>query len=243
MHVSRHQLYRRLILAIILLGVAFAGTRLAAQDWYYDLPIADIRFEGLQSIKLSDVQFIIDDYKGKKFTDDVWLDILAKLYDLDYFETIEPTAIAANTKRDSIVIVIKVTEKPSIDAVVFTGNVKLRSNELLDVLASKANAIFKESKLQADILAIQKFYLDKGYPGVSVTYSIAKKNNKVTISFEIVETAQMILEKLIFSGNSVLSSSAIKSQLALKEKNLFQTGVFNEQKLQQDKLEIGRAHV
>ncbi|HON87890.1 MAG TPA: outer membrane protein assembly factor BamA [Spirochaetales bacterium] len=238
MHVSQQMFKRKIIVLLVIMYVCIFGSAVIAQEWYYNLPIADIRFEGLQVIKLKDVQFIIDNFKGKKFTDDVWLELLSKLYDLDYFETIEPTAVAASAKKDSVVIIIKVTEKPSVDAIVFSGNEKIRSNELLDVLNSKVGAIYKESKVVNDIALIEKFYLDKGYPSVSVSYSITTKNNKVTIQFEITETAQMILEKINFTGNSVLSSSVLKGQLSLKEKNLFQSGVFNEQKLQQDKLAI-----
>lgn len=238
MHVSRQLFLRKLFILIILLYAFVCGSFAAAQDWYYDLPIADIRFEGLQVIKLSDLQFVINTFKGKKFTDDVWLDLLARLYDLDYFETIEPTVVATSAKKEAIVIVIKVKEKPSVDAILFSGNDKIRSNELLDILSSKVGSVYKESKVANDVSLIQKFYLDKGYPSVSVSYSVTSKNNKVTIVYEIKETAQMILEKINFTGNSVVSTSVLKGQLSLKEKNLFQSGIFTEQKLQQDKLAL-----
>ena len=83
---------RRLIIALLFVvsvfGLASAQT-VPAPDWYIGKNIKDIRFQGLKIVTSNDVEPIIKEFKGQPFSDEVYTTILARVYELDFFDDIQ----------------------------------------------------------------------------------------------------------------------------------------------------------
>ena len=90
------------ILAITLL-IAVGATVFGQSDteWYIGKKIKDIRFDGLVVVTSKDVESVVKEYKNKNFTDELWTALLAKVYEFDFFESIEPEAVPAEIGRAS----------------------------------------------------------------------------------------------------------------------------------------------
>ena len=109
-------------------------------EWYINKPIKSFEFVGLVTIKGSDLDAVLKPYIGQAFSiDPLLMDIQAKLYALDYFESIEPNALPGDDARTSMIIQLKVKERPAVIAVEVKGNVSLRTTEITDkILLKKA---------------------------------------------------------------------------------------------------------
>ncbi|MDR1247694.1 MAG: outer membrane protein assembly factor BamA, partial [Treponema sp.] len=53
--------------------------------WYQGKPIRDIVFEGLRSIRASEMDGIMEPFIGSAFNDEIFWEIHGRLYALEYF--------------------------------------------------------------------------------------------------------------------------------------------------------------
>ncbi len=226
---------------VFLLVLSLTGTLVFAQaaDWYIDKPIKDIRFDGLSVVDSADLSDLIKEFKGKPFNDELWSTLLARVYELDYFEEISPEAVPSDAANSSVIILFRVQEKPAVDLVSIKGNSGLRTQEILDSLTVKAQTIFNESRMRLDEIALRRLYQSKGFPDVKVSATSTEgADGGITIVFTVDEGVQNIVEKILFEGVVVVSQQSLKGELSLKEKGLFQQGQFNETKLEESRIAI-----
>jgi len=211
-----------------------------ADDWYQGKPIKDIVFSGLKNISQSEIDALMNPYKGRILNDSTFLEIQGKLYALEYFEKIEPSIHRYNSAGSEAVIRFTVVERPVIGRVNFIGNSGLRRNELLEVINIKTGDIHNQAKIRAAVEAIKTKYIEKGYPNVVVssTETSSSKNSSVTLVFHITENDKISISKIEFMGNTRFKTSVLKGQLSLKAKSLLNDGAFQEAKLIADKEKI-----
>jgi outer membrane protein insertion porin family len=234
----------KIFLASLLLLLAFVSgvaAQATEQEWYVDKPIKDFTFRGLATVKADDLKPVVKPYIGQKFSVDPLLwEIEAKLYALDYFETIVPNALPADDSKSSVIIEFEVKERPSIAAVEVTGNTSVRTNEITDKVLLKRGDLANQSRLQADIEAVRSLYLDKGYTDVTVNGSFvpADKESTVKAVFTVTEGVPTTIKEVRFSGNTFASESTLRGIMKTKPQFLFDSGVFQESKLEDDKTAI-----
>jgi outer membrane protein insertion porin family len=223
-------------MAVLGFSQEFEQSEQSADEWYQGKPIRDIVFSGLKNISQSELEALMNPYKGRIFNDGTFLEIQGKLYALEYFEQLEPSTLRYNAAGSEVIIRFTVIERPIIGRINFTGNAGLRRNELLDVITAKTGDIYNQAKIRVAIEAITNKYIEKGYPNVTVTSSeIQSSDSTVTIVFQITEREKISISKIEFQGNSRFTSNALKGQLSLKAKSLLNDGAFQEAKLLADR--------
>ena len=216
--------------------VAFSGFAQQSDDWYQGKPIRNIVFEGLVHVRSSELEAITEPFIGRPFSDDTYWDMLGRLYALEYFETITPTAIRADALGSEVIVRFSIVERPTISRINFVGNTDMRRNELLDTVTLKVNDVATQVKLRLDELAIIEKYLEKGYPDIKVSSETQPGSSASTIIvvFYIEEGEKIAIERFSFEGNSVFTSRVLQKQLSLKTKGLIADGAFQEAKLNAD---------
>ncbi|MEJ5184818.1 MAG: outer membrane protein assembly factor BamA [Rectinemataceae bacterium] len=228
-----------LLYLLVLVSLAFSQT--SDEDWYWNKPVAAFQWEGLKYASRAELDSMLREYVGKTFTESLWTDIQAKIYGLDWFDTLEPVAVPASDQRDRVIIRFKVQEKPSVGSIRITGNNALRTSELLSAIKTKSSTIFKEETLREDMVSIQKLYLEKGYPDAAVKYETAIDSadpSRINVSFIISEGAAVTVRRILFTGNASISAQALKSQVKIKEAAFLQSGAFQESKLAESRTAI-----
>ncbi|PKL09584.1 MAG: outer membrane protein assembly factor BamA [Spirochaetae bacterium HGW-Spirochaetae-7] len=227
---------KRIMAMLILVAAGTIASAQTAADWYIGKTIKDIRFEGLIVVPVKDLDPVIKEFKGKPFDDQLWMNLMARVYELDWFETIEPEAVPSDAKNTAVIIVFKVKEKPAVVGVTVVGNSGLRTQAILDALSVKAQTIFNASRLRLDEIAVRQLYQSKGFPDIMVSASsTVRKDGGIDVVFNVDEGVQNIVEKLLFEGVASVSQATLKGELTLKEKGLFQAGQFNEGKLEESR--------
>jgi outer membrane protein insertion porin family len=237
MFITRRVFFRT-VFFICFLFCSFVAAAQETDNWYINKPISSIKFDGLKNIKKSELDGVISNFINKPFTDELFSNLLDRIYALDFFDDISPRAQHDAAKPENVQIVFTVKEKPVISHIVFSGNHKLRNGELRDIISIKANDIFVSSKVLLDERAIRDKYLEKGYMDVKVTSDTSQDKDGTVVTFIIDEGYNTIITDIQFSGNKLVSSKTLAGRLKMKKQGLFNNGAFEESKLETDKQEI-----
>ncbi|MCL2213957.1 MAG: outer membrane protein assembly factor BamA [Treponema sp.] len=227
------------VIAFLMIMTAYAGySQNSAQlpeDWYMNRPIRSVDFSGLKSVAASELEAIMYPYIGRVFDEYIFWEMQGKLYALEYFDRIEPSVAPVYSPELQVIVRFNVVERPTIGRIVFNGNSGVTRRELNDVIVSKVDDIYNQSKVRLDIDAIVNKYLEKGYPNVSVTASESQaRDESITLLFTIVEHEKISISRIEFQGNSRFSNNALRGQLSLKQRSIINDGAFQEAKLLAD---------
>ncbi|MDR0623759.1 MAG: outer membrane protein assembly factor BamA [Treponema sp.] len=227
----------RLVFVVLLAAaVVFSGFSQESAEWYQEKPIRDIVFTGLKHVKLSELEGLMESYRGRLFSDDVFWEIQGQLYALEYFAEISPSAVPADALGTGVILRFAVTERPIVSRINFVGNSHLRRNELLDVVSLKVNDVINQMKTRIDEQAIVNKYLEKGYPDIWVrSETQTDSDSSIVLTFYITEGEKITIQEFRFEGNSTFSTRTLRGQLSLKAKNLINDGAFQEAKLLADR--------
>lgn len=231
-------MHRKMLSLFILCFIFVFSVFSQDSEWYWNQPIVKIEFSGLKNIRKSDLNGIISSFIDEPFTDDVFNELLDRLYALDYFEDINPYAKHVSEKNNDVLLVFEVTERPVIKAINFSGNKKIRNGELREKIKIKASDVFVESRVLIDERLIRNYYLEKGYTASTVTHEVIQKDGGVEITFNINEGSNTVINEIKITGNSIVSERALKKKLELKEVGLLKDGAYIPSTLEQDKQRI-----
>lgn len=231
-------MYRKVSALLFLMFVSVFALSAQSDEWYWNQPISKIDFNGLKNVKKSDLNGITSSYIGSPFTDEVYNDLLDRLYSLEFFEDITPYAKHASSDKSDVLLVFEVVERPIIKTINFKGNHKIRNSELRDQIKNKTSDIYIESKILIDERLIRNFYLKKGFNASYVTHNIEETPEGIIVNFEISEGSSSVIREIQFTGNTIVSSRALKRKLSLKEVGLFKDGAYQPSTLEQDKQNI-----
>ncbi len=221
-----------LIVLVFLLGIPLFAQE---GDWYYNKPIKKITFSGLKTVTLADVDSVTTPFKGQRFTDEVWMDILNRMYAFDYFDDITPELEPADTDFSQVIIHFTVVEKPLIHSISFKGNSELHSSELREAITLKKGDIFVSTKVLVDERKIRDTYLEKGFTSIKVSSEYEETEKGIDITYTISEGRATVVSEIRFEGYENFTTKTLKSQLSLKEAGLFNKGAFKESALEQDR--------
>ena len=203
-------------------------------DWFWGHQISKIEFEGLKTVKKSDLTGITGSLIGQPFTEELYMEMIDRLNELNYFEDIEPYA---NHDKDpeKILLVFKVTEFPSIYKIEFSGNQKIRNGELREKIKTKASDIYNENRLLIDERIIRDHYIEKGYTDSTVTHKVETKPEGIVVTYVINEGRNTVINEIHMSGNTIVSERVLKGKITLKEVGFLKDGAFKSSSLEQDK--------
>lgn len=226
---------RKVLAVLFFLFVSVFALSAQSDEWYWNQPISKIDFNGLKNVKKSDLNGITSSFIDSPFTDEVYNELLDRLYSLEYFEDITPYAKHASANSSDVLLVFEVVERPIIKAINFNGNRKIRNGELREQIKNKTSDIYIESKILIDERLIRNYYLKKGFNASYVTHNVEETTDGIIVNFEITEGSSSVIREIQFSGNTIASSRALKRKLTLKEVGLFKDGAYQPSTMEQDK--------
>jgi len=238
--------FKILVVFILFFASIFGYSQNSAQleeNWFYGKTIREISFSGNRSVASQELEALMVPFRGRVFDDNVFWEIQGKLYALEYFDRIEPSVVPVYTPELEVSLIFNVIERPVIERIIFSGNSGVTRRELNDVILSRVNDIYNQSKVRLDIEAIINKYLEKGYPNVSVNAADtqpAGNDSGITLVFNITEHDKISITRIEFQGNTRFTSSALRNQLSLRQKSIINDGAFQEAKLLADRETIAK---
>ncbi|MDR2194450.1 MAG: outer membrane protein assembly factor BamA [Treponema sp.] len=231
--------FKRCALCFYLISAVTSFCWSQSAEWYQNKPIKDVVFAGLRNIAAADLDGITGSYTGKPFTDELYYDLLGKLYASELFDEINPMFIPYDGAGSAVRIQFTVTERPTISKIEFVGNSKVRRGDLAAAISLKAHDVANQTKIKAAEEAILAAYIAKGFPNIKVSSRVREdKDGMVAITFTIIEGERISIAAFYFEGNKQFPAKTLQSQLVSKTKGILNDGAFSEAKLLEDQRAI-----
>ncbi len=173
-----------------------------------------INVEGNQRIDVETVISYSNIKIGDFYTEETGNIILKKLFETNLFANIEITF-------ENNILQIDVRENPTINLVKFSGNSKIKDEDLIIEISLKERSVYSRSKVKKDTERMLSLYQRSGRLSTEIVPKVELlDNNRVNLTYEINESDIVEVSKIIIIGNKVFNSSKIKSIMKTKEKTL-----------------------
>jgi outer membrane protein insertion porin family len=118
-------------------------------------------------------------------------------------------------------LVIRVVEYPTINAISFEGNRRIKDEVLAEVVTSKARRVYSPATAEQDAALIAEQYATAGRFAARVEPRIIRRDgNRVDLVFEIREGRVSEVERLSFTGNRAFSDRRLRQILETKQAGL-----------------------
>lgn len=191
----------RTFLSTLILS-SVASTAAYAQSFV----IEDIQIDGLQRISSGVVFGLLPVGIGDVVSDSVPADIIRAITASEYFEDVE-------VAREGNVLFITVLERPSVSEINITGNKVLKSEDILENMATAditEGGIFTRATLEAIRQGIQEVYSGRGRYGTTVEIDIEEQpRNRVAINMTINEGKESRIQYINIVGNNAFDDDEL----------------------------------
>lgn len=174
--------------------------------------INEIDVVGNQRIDIETVISYTDIDIGAIYSDELGNLILKNLFETNLFSNIE-------ILFENNALKITIVENPTINLVKFSGNSKVKDEDLINEIQLKERSVYSRSKVKKDIERMLTLYQRAGRLSSEIIPKVETlDNNRVNLLYEISESEVSKVSKIIFVGNQNFSSSKLKSVMKTKEK-------------------------
>ena len=199
---------KRFLTVSILIFLLISPTAFA-QSFY----VSDIRVEGLQRISARVLFSEFPINVGDEVNTSILRRASSLLFKTGNFDDIE-------LFRDGDVLIVKVTERPSISSIEIDGNETLPTEVLMDALKQSGlseGEIFKRVTLDRIHLELERQYTGQGRYGAKIeTETINKSRNRVALSINITEGDVASILHINIVGNKVFRDEELLSNFELR---------------------------
>lgn len=121
-------------------------------------------------------------------------------------------------ERDGNALIIRVTENPVINRIVFEGNRRLDREDLVEEVQLRPRMVYTRSRVREDAQRIIELYRRSGrFAAVVEPKIILLEQNRVDLVFEITEGPKSRVSRINFIGNQVFSDRELRGEIATKE--------------------------
>lgn len=200
------------------LATILAATLYGLPAWADAFKVSDIRIEGLQRISASSVFSTLPVNVGDQIDDQRISEALKALFKTGNFQDIQ-------IGRDGNVLVISVSERPSISSIELEGNKSIEKDKLLDGLAQSGLAqgsVFKRETLDRVRLELQRQYIAQGRYGARIEPSVTPQpRNRVALKIKVVEGEVAAIKEVNIVGNKVFEEADLLDVFELKSSHFW----------------------
>lgn len=174
----------------------------------------DVRIEGAQRIEPATILSYANIARGQNVSAGELNDALQRLQNSGLFETVE-------VEPQGGLLVIRVSEFPTINQISFEGNRRIKDEQLSQVTQSQARRVYQPSQALSDASNIAQAYAAEGRLAARVDPKIIRRSgNRVDLVFEIREGDLTEIERISFSGNRAYSDRRLRQVLETKQAGL-----------------------
>jgi len=191
-----------------LLFAAFAGSSSAQQQ---GPQLRDVVIEGNQRIEISTIQNYLTLQPGSIYSPAEADKSLKALFATGLFADV-------NLRLQGSSLIVRVTENPVINRILFEGNRRLQADQLRGELQLKARQVYTRAKVQADTQRLQQIYRRTGRFAATIEPKVIQlEQNRVDLVFEISEGPLTGVSRIRFIGNTHFSDSRLREEIQTKE--------------------------
>jgi len=205
-----------------------------------EIRISEINIIGNERIENNTVLVYSGLEVNNNYSNEIGNKALKKLFETDLFSDVKMQFLNG-------VLDIEVSENPTINLIIFSGNKKKSDEDLMGEISLGERSIYSRSKVKKDINKILTLYQRSGRLSAEVNPKVEiLEDNRVNLIFEINESDIVTVSKITFIGNKVFSSRELRKVMKTKSSNLFRffssSDNYDPDKLEYDKTLISRLY-
>ncbi|WP_341896864.1 outer membrane protein assembly factor BamA [Ferrovibrio terrae] len=205
------RLLRRIVMVAVLAAGLFAVQAPADALAQQGGTIRDIVIEGNQRIELSTIQNYLTLQPGALYSSAEADKSLKALFATGLFADV-------NLRLQGSSLIVRVTENPVINRILFEGNRRVQADQLRSELQLKPRQVYTRSKVQTDTQRIQQIYRRTGRFAATIEPKVIQlPQNRVDLVFEINEGPLTGVSRIRFIGNRQFSDSKLREEIQTKE--------------------------
>lgn len=198
-------------------GVIFFALFFSASGLAENFVVSDIRVEGLKRIHLDTVLNYLPIKKGETFTSSKSSETLRVLYKTGFFNNV-------SFSRQGDVLVVTVKERLVIGYFNISGNKKITSKQLTDVLKKSGLAEgmpFDDAVLSGFKQGLLNQYHVLGYYNASIDAKVSEVgSNRVSVKIKITEGKFSKVKEIKISGNDAFSTKQLLKNFSMETSGL-----------------------
>ena len=161
---------------------------------------------------------------------------LRNIYKMGFFNDVK---METENGPTGMVVTFRVTEKPSIGKIVFSGNEESDDEDLQKELGINLYSILDDNQIRQSINRLREFYKGKGYYNAEIEETTEPlPNNEVMLKYKIDEKGKIYIVKIQFIGNKHFSEKELKKIMETSTKWFLswitKAGVLDEKMLEFD---------
>jgi outer membrane protein insertion porin family len=203
----------RVLRVVMELGLLFALVTVAAAQ--EGQRVDRVVVTGNQRVEEEAIRVQLRSQPGTRLSLDTVDSDIRALYRMGFFENVEADVSQQNGQ---VVLTYRVTERPLIRELKFTGNKKLSKEDLDAALKIRPNTIFEPDKVQRGIEEAKKAYEKKGYLDAKITYSTAPVGeHEVVLTYSVDEGKVVRIDKLVFEGARAFKPRELRKVMQTQE--------------------------
>ncbi|RLT92660.1 outer membrane protein assembly factor BamA [Ketobacter sp.] len=199
---------------VLLLWVAIVANAATADSFV----IKDIRIEGLQRISAGAVFNVLPLRVGDEVNDNVLARSARILFKTGNFQDI-------NLLRDEDILIVQVSERPSIASIELEGNKSIETENLMEGLSQAGlseGSVFQRVTLDRLKVELERQYIAQGRYGARVDPVVKPlPRNRVAIHITIKEGDVATISGVNIVGNTVFPDELLVEEFDLKESHMF----------------------
>ncbi|WP_369596654.1 outer membrane protein assembly factor BamA [Maritimibacter sp. HL-12] len=206
----------------VFLGFSAASLAVPGAAQAQSYAFNSVQIEGLDTIQASTVMSYLGFGRGEQVSAGELNDAYQRLVGSGLFDKVEISPRGGT-------LVVKVTEFPLINRINIEGNKRLKDDELLELLQSRARYVFNPAVAERDAQAIAEAYGDQGRLAAQVTPRIIRRpQNRVDLVFEVVEGKNSDIERITFTGNRAYSDGRLRRVIESKQAGILRFLISND---------------
>jgi outer membrane protein insertion porin family len=134
-------------------------------------------------------------------------------------------------------LVINLREFPRVRSIRFTGNDKVKNQDLREAFPIQVGQFANPAAVQRDLQPLRELYWEKGYYNVAIDTdsSSIDANNMQDLVIAIDEGPKVRVEEIRFEGNEVLSDDDLRDAMEQGTTGFLRGGVFKKQVFEEDR--------
>lgn len=197
--------------------------------------VQDIQVEGIQRVDAGTIFSYLPVKVGEEFTEDQAAEAIQRLYATGFFSDVR-------VQTDNDVLVVVVSERPTIASVTFNGMREFDTKAITKSLSQVGfgqGRVFDRSMLERAEFELQQQYLSKGKYGVEINPIITPlPRNRVGVSFDIVEGGMAKITQIHIVGNEAFTEKRLRKEFELTTSGMMTwytgTNKYSREKLEGD---------
>jgi outer membrane protein insertion porin family len=202
----------------------------------------EVQFAGASTVSKEKILANMRTRVGRQYSEQAVEEDIRNLYATGNVSNVR---IFGEPVKDGVRVIVVVQSKGQISEVTLAGVQLLKETRVRKEISAKPGDTLSETTLQADKEKILKYYADKGFTEVDVTYKteINEKLGTVRVAFTVNEGGKTVINSVTFAGNSALKTSELRKVVKTKKKgvlNFFSSGAgrLNSELLESDALAL-----